>query len=376
MKILIVGGGVGGLALAGCLRKRGIKNVTLIERAPEFHHIGFLIGLWGNGRAIMKYLGIDHITEKSGYEVSEESIKNKKGGLLKTFSLILGKKLDMTVTIPRADLHEGLLTLLSETNVRFNTTVKNIVQQEGNVEVTFSDDSKENFDLVVGADGTHSYVREKIFGTGFLKSYNWSVWAYWLPKNFKYPPQPTGLLGDGKSVFILPSHNSSTATFIARTDFNKGPNTSDHRVNLQKIFAEFGDFAVDVLKLAPDSSTIWHDEIMHVDIQLWYKDRVVLMGDAQHAVSPVVGMGSSMAMEDAYVLAEELSKNLNDIDLALYKYSERRKVRMKRFLKLVNRMDRWMRATGLLVFFRDYMTPFMPNSYFTGIIKTLLKEKI
>src|SRR3989344_3976713 len=113
MKILIVGGGVGGLALAGCLRKVGIKNVTLIERAPEFHYIGFLIGLWGNGRKIMKYLGVDHITEKSGYEVSEESIKNKKGKLLKTFSLILGEKLDMTVTIPRADLHEGLLTVIS-----------------------------------------------------------------------------------------------------------------------------------------------------------------------------------------------------------------------------------------------------------------------
>ena len=108
----------------------------------------------------------------------------------------------------------------------------------------------------------------------------------------------------------------------------------------------------------------------------WHKGRVVLLGDAQHAVSPIVGMGSSMALEDAYVLADELGKNKNDIAFTLEQYSKRRNTRMRKFLKQVNRMDKWMKARGFLLYLRDWMTPFTPQSYFTGRIRKLMKEKI
>jgi 2-polyprenyl-6-methoxyphenol hydroxylase-like FAD-dependent oxidoreductase len=376
MKILIIGGGVGGLALVGCLKKQGINDITLIEHAPEFHHIGYLIGLWGNGRAIMKYLNIDNITEKNGYEVDVEIIKTDIGKHLKTFRVSFGSKLESTVTMSRADLHEGLLSLLSDTRVKFNTTTKEIRQVKDFVEVTFSDDTEEKFDLVVGADGIHSQTREQIFGSGFLKYYGWRAWSYWLPKDFKYPKQPIGLLGEEKSIFILPSHDSSTVTFIAKMDVESIKQNVDHREEIKKNFSEFGDFATEVLKTIPDSSEIWSDNIAHIDMPTWYKGRVVLLGDAQHAVSPIVGMGSSMAMEDAYVLADELGKNKNDTAFALEQYSKRRNTRMKKFLKQVSRMDKWMKARGFLVYLRDWMTPFTPQSYFTGRIRKLMKEKI
>src|SRR5581483_10497509 len=109
MKILIVGGGVAGSVLAGCLKKRSINDITLIEQTPAFHHIGFLIGLWPNGRSVLKFLGIDQIAERNGYEVEEEFINNDRGQPLASFPLVLGRELARPVTISRADLHEGLV---------------------------------------------------------------------------------------------------------------------------------------------------------------------------------------------------------------------------------------------------------------------------
>ncbi|MDP9249005.1 MAG: FAD-dependent monooxygenase [bacterium] len=375
MRILIIGGGVAGLALVGCLKKQGFTDITLVERAPQFHNMGFLIGFWENGRRVMRYLGIDHITEKKGYEVKQSVILNKEGRFLKSVSLNLPGVLGLTVTVPRVDLHEGLLSLLPGVEVKLNTVFTNITQQNDSVEVSFSDGTKGTFDIVVGADGIHSQVREQIFGKDLLKHYGSGVWAYWLPNSFTYPALPTQLLGDGKACFVLPSHNSSTVSFIAHTP----PGTrfqGDRRTQLRELFRDFQGLAKAALEVAPPSNEIWYDDISFVRMPTWYTGRIVLIGDAQHAVSPLVGMGSSMAMEDAYVLAEELGKHTDNIEIALEQFKERRNRRMKKFLFLVNRIDGWFRAKGLLAKFRNWTVTFIPDSRADKILGELLESDV
>ena len=102
------------------------------------------------------------------------------------------------------------------------------------------------------------------------------------------------------------------------------------------------------------------------------------MGDAQHAVSPISGMGSSMAMEDAYVLADELRKiaYTQDINLALKRYGQRRQERVIDYHKLTDRLDKWMMAGGFLGWLRDFVLPIVPNIFFTGPIKRILQKEI
>jgi 2-polyprenyl-6-methoxyphenol hydroxylase-like FAD-dependent oxidoreductase len=376
MRVLIIGGGVAGLTLAGCLKKRGITDITLVERAPQFQNMGFLIGFWENGRRVMRYLGIDTITERKGYEIAKSVMLDMKGKLLKTITLMLPGTLGKTVIISRANLHEGLLTLLEGVKVKLGTKFTKIIQNEEQIKVSFSDNTEEVFDIVVGADGIHSQVREQIFGKNFLTQYGSGVWAYWLPDGFKYPTLPTQLLGNGKACFILPSENCATVSFIARVPVGTGFNSQDRRAQLQDLFLEFGDLAAEALRVAPLSENIWYEDIACVRMPSWRKGRIVFIGDAQHAVSPLVGMGSSMAMEDAFVLAEELSLHGQDIETGLIEFEKRRERRMKKFLFLVNRIDGWFRARGLLALFRNWIVNFISDFRAEKILGELLKSDI
>ena len=376
MRVLIIGGGVAGLTLVGCLKKRGIADITLVERAPQFQNMGFLIGFWENGRRVMRYLGIDTITERKGYEIAKSVMLDKKGKLLKTVTLMLPGTLGKTVIISRADLHEGLLTLLGGVKVKLGTKFTKIIQNEECAKVSFSDNTEEIFDIVIGADGIHSQVREHIFGKNFITRYGSGVWAYWLPKDFKYPMLPTQLLGNGKACFILPSGTSAVVSFIARIPPGTGFTAKDRRAYLQDLFSEFGGLAAEALRVAPPSESIWYDDISCVRMPRWYKKRVVLIGDAQHAVSPLVGMGSSMAMEDAFVLAEELSLHSQDIETALREFEKRRQRRMKKFLSLVNRIDGWFRARGFLAVFRNWIVNYISDFRAEKILGELLKSDI
>src|SRR3989344_4950314 len=123
MKILIVGGGIAGCACAALLQKNGVGKVTVVEKAPEYRNIGYLIALWSTGRKVLKKLGIDEQIAKNGCEYEVDLILDKNGRLLKAIPIEDFKRLGPTIVIRRADLHTGLFKLLSGTDVRFNTTV-------------------------------------------------------------------------------------------------------------------------------------------------------------------------------------------------------------------------------------------------------------
>jgi 2-polyprenyl-6-methoxyphenol hydroxylase-like FAD-dependent oxidoreductase len=122
MKILIVGGGVSGLSLAGLLRKYGIGTVTLVEQAPDFRNAGYVIGLWGNGRRVLRELGIDRrIIEQEGYEISWTAFHDRHGKLLKSFPLNTFSEFGPPAIISRSALQRGIVGTISGVEVRFGT---------------------------------------------------------------------------------------------------------------------------------------------------------------------------------------------------------------------------------------------------------------
>ncbi len=374
MKILIVGGGIAGCACAALLRKYRVGEVTLVEKAPEFRNIGYLIALWNTGRKVLKELGVDERVVKNGCEFDSDLVLDKSGRLIKAVPHEDFKPLGSTIVIKRADLHAGLFGILKDIDIRFNTTCKDIQQKGNGVTVEFSADKVETFDLVIGADGLHSSVREQVFGQNFLQYYGWRIWMWWLPEEYKHPNGAIGYYGSGKICAVLPFFETSVAYLVALTS-PQVKNFIDERPKLKELFSDFCKDAKDIVTTAPSRENMYYDDIASVRMPLWHKGRVVLIGDAQHAVSPVTGMGASMAMEDATVLVEELRKN-KSVDVALSCFAVRREKRIQRFREIVDQMDGWTMADGIFGYLRNKMLSYVPAWYFVNTLRKFVEAEI
>lgn len=345
MKILIVGGGIGGLAAAGFLEKKGL-DVTLIERAPEFKHIGFSISVWNNGRRLLHELGIAEEVVKDGYEVPWMELTNTEGK-------ILGHKLELkdftgpgeepAVSIERSNLHDALVKNLKNTNVLLGTTIKTIKQEHHKVHVEFSDDSRHTFDLLIAADGIRSKIRDDIFGHGEASFYGWSLRFFWVPAHI---PIPKGVVCLSKDKVTLAIYPTIGKCCIGIYEYN--PKRIDHPPIPLSDFLPYltkhgwtKEHIDDIEKEAREGHQ-YYDHLQHVALGRWYKKRIVLLGDSRHGLAPISGMSGAMAMEDAFVLADELAKVASkNIDLALENYSIRRNNRIRQVFSLSKFLEKF-----------------------------------
>lgn len=377
MKVLIVGGGVAGTALAGFLKDRA--EITLIDKAPKLGDVGYAISLWGTGRKILKFLGAEKEVVREGYEVPWDVFADESGDVLKDFTFKAFRPYGPTLVVPRSSLHKALISQVGKNiDLRLGLTIKHLQQTKFRVYVTFSNGQTDFFDLVVGADGIHSQVRELVFGKNFLKYYGWKVWALWTPKGVGFPKGAIQLASGGRMYFIYPLDDRAVIMFAAALPPNAPDPPEIRRENLKKLFADFKESVGHMIEAVPDPAHIFHDNLAYVDLNAWYKGRVVLMGDAQHATSPITGMGASMAMEDAYVLSEELKQvGVSNIDRALQNYENRRNRRIRKFRKQSHIVERFMLVKSpFLSFCRKIVLRFIPVSFFVRAIENLLKEEI
>ncbi len=378
MKILIVGGGVAGTALAGFLKDKA--SITIIDKAPKWGDIGYAIGLWGNGRKVLDKLGVLHNVLTDGYEIPWNVFEDKNGGMLKQFTFNVFRPYGPTLVVTRTNLHKSLISTLNEkVNVRFGTTIKEIINDQNGVTVIFSDEKEEFFDLVVGADGIHSQVRDMVFGKNYLKYYGWNIWAFWTPAGLGSPRGAVELSTGGRMYFVYPMEDRAVVMLATTENVTMPEGKEERRQMLQKLFSGFKGSVTSMIEAIEDPTHIFQDKLAHVDMPMWYKDRVVLMGDAQHATSPITGMGASMALEDAYVLGDELKKinTTERIPLALENYFERRNKRIKKFRRASTFIESWMVVKSpIFSALRDVAIHFVPIGIFNWPIRKLLQEEI
>lgn len=374
MNVLIVGGGVAGCACAGLLRKYDIAEVTLVEQAPAFANIGYVMGLWSTGRAVLHELGLDEQVAEHGTTYEADTVYDKYGRLIKTVRFADFPIFASTIGVKRADLHRCLYENLQGVDLRLNTTFTNLEQAEEGVIVTFSDGSCQTFDLVIGADGIGSAVRETVFGTEFRKPYGWRVWMWWLPTEYGVSNTITSHYGGGRLCATMPFYDTPVAIALATV-----PPSSEKALykpaQLPTLFADFDESTKQLIETAVDADRVYCDDVSYVTMSQWYQGRVVLVGDAQHAASPVTGMGASMALEDVSVLVQEL-RAAPTIDQALTRFAVRREPRIKKFRTMVERMDRWAMADGLFGYLRNRAVSIIPTTYFVRMLRSFLDTNI
>lgn len=378
MKILVVGGGVAGLGLAGFLGDRA--DITLVDHAPRWGDIGYSVFLWGNGRAMLRRLGLEGQVLDKSYELPWDIFEDSHGNALKKLYLRAFKSSGSPIIVARRDLHQTLVDNLAESvRVRMGATIRSIHQNKHSETVTFSDGSRETFDLVVGADGTHSVVRDLRFGRGYLKKYGWSAYLFWAPEGSKIPKGTIELADAGRVYVMYPLRERATVMLAIADRYDTPDIPALRRQKLRDIFSDFDPSVSRIIDAIPDPAHIFYDRFQKVRMRKWYKNRVVLLGDAQHATSPVLGMGTSMALEDAYVLSDELLKvnDRSEIPTALRRFAKRRSIRVRKYQRTAGVLERGIMVKQPLVSrMRDFLMPMLSEKLFVRPMESIVKDEI
>jgi 2-polyprenyl-6-methoxyphenol hydroxylase-like FAD-dependent oxidoreductase len=330
-RVLIVGGGVGGLTAATSFAQRGVE-VLLIERRPSFDVPGVGLGQPANALRIYDALGLLPEILDSGFPYDRMWIFDHNRELIVEHKFLFGdERVPAVCALSRLRLHEILLAAAQCAGVRLRTgvTVSGISDDNGSAAVTFSDGRTDSFDLVAGFDGIRSATRHYLFGTAFTpRPSGYGGWRVQVPRESDVRGMEF-LQGVGSKTGAMPLADDLMYLFHIRPE---APDAVFKREDLADLFrqrlAGYGSYVAEVAASLNENSDIVYSPIEPLLLPWpWFRGRVVLGGDAAHTFPPHLTQGAAMAAEDGYVLAREALASDVPLEARLMRYSQMRYAR-------------------------------------------------
>ena len=336
MRVLISGAGIAGPTLAFWLVRYGF-DVTLIEKAPQLRTGGYVIDFWGAGFDIADRMELVPEIRKRGYAVQEVRVVNRDGKRISGFpaASFIRTTQGRYASIARSDLAAIIFEKLGPNIERiFGDSVAQVEQPENAqpgrpVHITFESGAKRDFDLVMGADGLHSRVRELVFGpeSNFEKYLGYKVAAFEV-EGYQPRDELTYVMytevGQQIGRFALRGDRTMFLFIFADGDPSGTDNVHSQKAILRKRFENSGWECPRILDALDGVSDLYFDRVSQIQMNpqrgLWTRNRVTLVGDAAFCVSLLAGQGSSLAMVAAYVLAGELYRSKGDYGEAFERY--------------------------------------------------------
>ncbi len=333
MKVLISGAGIAGPTLAYWLLRHDAE-ITFVEKAPRLRTGGYIIDFWGAGFEIADRMGLLPEIHSKGYKVQRVRVVNEYGKEVAGFSADVFDKMThgRFSSLPRGDL-AAMIFAKVERKVEsiFGDSVTGLRQSEKGVCVSFERDAERHFDIVVGADGLSSKIRELAFGpqSQFEKYLGYKAAAFEIEG---YRPR------DELIYVMFTEVGQQTVRFAMRDDrtlflltFEDG-NVADadtfetQKALLRKRFGHSGWECPQILAALDSAKEFYFDRVSQIRMESrpgqWTNGRVILLGDAASCVSLLAGQGSSLAMTAAYILAGELNRARGDFAQAFVRYQE------------------------------------------------------
>ena len=329
-RVLIVGGGVAGLAAARALLAAGFAP-ELVERESEWGHGGTGIYLPGNAARALRSLGLEHDVAERAVAIPKQRFCDSHGRLLLEVDVEeLWNGVGPCLALHRAELHAVLLAGAGDVPIRMGVTVRALREHGEKISVELDDESSDEYDLVIGADGIHSTVRRLAFGDDAGPQPVGQVGWRFLAAGSAEISTWSVLLGRRTAFLMLPIGDGRAYCYC---DVVAGGDEEPAR-----LFAGFARPVPDLLESASDPARVHRSTIEEVALDTWTRGRVVLIGDAAHATSPNMAQGAAMALEDALVLADCM-RRLDTISAALTAFEARRRPRTDWVLTQTHRRD-------------------------------------
>jgi 2-polyprenyl-6-methoxyphenol hydroxylase-like FAD-dependent oxidoreductase len=352
MRVIVVGGGIGGLSATIAMRRQGHDVVTL-EQTAVVGSIGAGITLFDNAMRALDILGVADAVRSAGSSVAHSTILTQHGEPLTHLPLDL---LDGAVAIHRGELQAALLHAAG--TVQLGDRVTSIYQTADGVVATLARGSREHGELLIGADGLHSVVRRYV-APAVPRYAGFTAWRGVSPAM-----TTRGHLSESWGVgerFGLVDIGSGTYWFATKNAPEGEPEHADRRkAEIAERFSHWHDPIAAVLDATPESTILRNDVYFLEPLPRWSAGRLVLLGDAAHAITPGVGQGAAQAIEDAVCLAAAIA-NCEELGAGLTRYESSRRPRVKLALKLGRRADAAAQlANPVACRIRDAMVGRMP----------------
>jgi salicylate hydroxylase len=335
-KVAIVGGGLGGAAAALALHRRGIE-VAIYEKAPELSEIGAGLNVSPNALKAFRYLGIEDAAIAVGVQSLEQVIRSFRSGRViarpKRAGDIETRYGASFLTIHRADLLDTLLAPLPENIIHLDAACTGVETGADGAVARFADGRSVEADIVIGADGIHSAVRDSLFGPIEPRFTGCICWRGLVPRDAladpRYAKEMTAWWGPHGHVVHYPVRRGELVNFVAHFDSDGWTEESWlHECDRAELTETYAGWNSDLLKLFDASDKYYKWALYDRDpLENWTKGRATLLGDSAHPMLPYLGQGACMAVEDACILAESIGRAPNDLSAALRDYERLRKPR-------------------------------------------------
>ncbi|MEZ4384925.1 MAG: FAD-dependent monooxygenase [Nannocystaceae bacterium] len=362
-RTLIIGGGIAGLTAAAALQRLGAP-VEVAEQTPSFGVVGSGVTIQANANAVLSALGIS-LGEGDAVPIGAFSVIDERGR-----PVYVGDAREIMVDPPsvnvhRADLHRVLLAAAADVPLRPGVAVTGVSPGDDDVEVTFDDGSSGRWELVVGADGVRSAVRRALLGeAGSRTRYSGQTcWRFAVDAPDLVPTTTIEQWAVGRRMGAVPLARGQIYVYLVASapPGTPGPGTSDPA----QLAARFGGHheLLDRIFERLDGVAIHHGDLVeHVDVSFG-RGRVVLIGDAAHAMTPNLGQGAGSAIEDAGALALELLAHRDrpaEVAAALDARRRERVTFMQRTAWRIGAMGHWTNPAARWL--RNTMMRVMPSS--------------
>jgi len=354
MNILIVGGGIGGLTCALALTRAG-HAVTLVEREPRFAPVGAGIVLAPNARRILSWLGVS--LEQHGAPLAGLDVVRADGALLSRMDASRFKdRYGEPWAFTRPALHDALSAALPPSvKLRFAAAVSGIERGPDGVTVRFDAASApEHYDLVVGADGLRSSVRGLVCGPAAYRYSGVTCYRGLVPN--PGIGRAIEAWGGAARIGTVPLAHGQLYYYLVLTAPQRAPALS--LAELRKACAHFRGEVAQLWAALHELPPLHHD-LEELDAPVWGVGRVLLLGDAAHAMTPNQGQGAAMAIEDALALTSALEAGA---DGALARYAALRHARVRAVQLDSRRLGQLAHLEGpALGFVRDGLMRLIPE---------------
>jgi salicylate hydroxylase len=330
LNISIIGGGIGGLATAIAMRKYGF-NVQVYERAQVLRPIGAGLSLTPNGLNCLDHIqpGIVESLKQAGSQMNSLTLKRSTGEEIASKSMTIMEQYGQPVlSIQWSRLQAILASVLPPNIIHLNHRCIGFEQCSSSVEAYFEDGKTVHSDLLIGADGINSVVRQRLIGDGlpvYAGRMSWRA-VIQYPHERLSPNSSTLITAPDGKVFLLVDVGDGYTFWSAGVllaDDSVCQRATDAKARVLEIFAEWTEPVEAIVEATPEEDIVERPICDRTPLQHWSEGRVTLLGDAAHPVVPSLGQGANTAFEDACELAECLA-HAPSIETALSHYESHR----------------------------------------------------